>query len=146
MTTRIPVTLEGNLTADPEHGEADAGNRWARFTVAVNDRRLNETTGTWEDAGTVFHRVVVFNQQASHVAASLRKGDSVLVAGDLRFGSYTDKESGVTRETRDVVAENVGASLKFTDVGVDRAPKANGPAPTGPVAEPARYADSGITR
>lgn len=59
----------------------------------------------------------------------------MLVAGDLRFGSYTDKESGVTRETRDVVAENVGASLKFTNVGVDRAPKANGPAAAGPVAK-----------
>ncbi|MGB4778873.1 single-stranded DNA-binding protein [Microbacterium sp.] len=145
MSTKIPVTIEGNLTGDPEHGQADAG-RWTRFTVAVNDRRLNENTRLWEDAGTVFHRVVVFNQQASHVAASLRKGDSVVVAGELRFGTYIDKETGNSRETRDIVADNVGASLKFTNVGIDRAPKANGPAATGPVAEPTRYADSSLTR
>ena len=128
MTTRIPVTIEGNLTGDPEHDTSESGNEYARFTVAVNDRRLNETTNRWEDAGTVFHRVVVFNQQSRNVADSLRKGDSVIVAGDLRFGTYTDKESGQTRETRDIVADNVGASLKFADVIVDRSPKANGPA------------------
>lgn len=137
MTTRIPVTLEGNLTGNPEHGTGDTGADWARFTVAVNDRRLNETTGTWEDAGTVFHRVAVFNQQARHVADSLHKGDNVIVTGDLRFGTYVDKDSGQTRETRDVIASNVGASLKFTDVNVARAPKAEGPAATGPTTAPA---------
>jgi single-strand DNA-binding protein len=148
MTTRIPVTLEGNLTSDPEHGAGESGNEYARFTVAVNDRRLNQTTGTWEDAGTVFHRVVVFNQQAHHVANSLRKGDTVVVAGDLRFGSYTDKETGQTRETRDVVADTVGASLKYATVNVERAPKANSPEAhaSGPVATPASYAGAGIAR
>ena len=150
MTTRIPVTIEGNVTEDPEHGAGESGNEYARFTVAVNDRRLNETTGRWEDAGTVFHRVVVFNQQSRHVADSLRKGDNVIVAGDLRFGTYTDKDTGQTRVSRDIVADNVGASLKFTGVIVDRAPKANGPAAdtsaTGPVAAPASYAGTGLSR
>lgn len=148
MTTRIPVTIEGNLTGDPEHGNAESGNEYARFTVAVNDRRLNETTNRWEDVGTVFHRVVVFNQQARHVADSLRKGDSVIVAGDLRFGTYVDKETGQSRETRDIVADNVGASVKFADVIVDRSPKANGPAAHawGQVATPASYAGAELSR
>ncbi|BDZ39340.1 single-stranded DNA-binding protein [Microbacterium suwonense] len=130
MTTKIPVTLEGNLTADPDHGAGETGNEYARFTLAVNDRRLNEETGRWEDAGTVFHRVVVFNQQSRHVTDSLHKGDSAIVVGDLRFGSYTDKETGQTRETRDVIADNVGASLKFADVSVNRAPKLAAPQQT----------------
>jgi len=150
MTTRIPVTIEGNLTGDPEHGASDSGNEYARFTIAVNDRRLNETTNRWEDVGTVFHRVVVFNQQSRNVATSLRKGDSVIVAGDLRFGIYTDKETGKTRETRDVVADNIGVSLKFATVSVDRAPRASGPAAdrsaTGPVAEPVSSTGAGIVR
>ncbi|GAA1661297.1 single-stranded DNA-binding protein [Microbacterium lacus] len=150
MTTRIPVTIEGNLTGDPEHGASESGNEYARFTVAVNDRRLNETTNRWEDAGTVFHRVVVFNQQSRHVADSLKKGDAVLVAGDLRFGTYIDKETGQSRETRDIVADNVGASLKFVSVDLARAPKANGPAAdisaTGPVATPAWNAGATVAR
>lgn len=150
MTTRIPVTIEGNLTGDPEHGTGESGNEYARFTIAVNDRRLNETTKRWEDAGTVYHRVVVFNQQSRHVADSLRKGDNVLVFGDLRFGTYTDKDTGQTRETRDIVADNVGASLRFVSVDLDRSPKANGPAAdrtaTGPAAAPASYAGTGMSR
>lgn len=148
MTTRIPVTIEGNLTGDPEHGAGDTGNEYARFTVAVNDRRLNDTTGRWEDAGTVFHRVVVFNQQSRNVADSLRKGDSVLVTGDLRFGTYTDKDTGQTRETRDIVADNVGASLKFQAVDVQRSPKADGPAAyaTGPNQTPVVQTGAGVAR
>ena len=150
MTTRIPVTIEGNLTGDPEHGTGESGTDYARFTVAVNDRKLNQSSGLWEDSGTVFHRVVAFNQQAGHVSDSLRKGDSVLVAGELRFGSYIDKETGNTRETRDIVADTVGASLKFASVAVERAPKASGPAESvdasGPVAVPASYASAGMSR
>jgi single-strand DNA-binding protein len=138
MTTRIPVTIEGNLTADPEHDTSGTGVEYARFSVAVNDRRLNEQTQQWEDAGTVFHRVVVFNDQARHVIDSLRKGDSVLVAGDLRFGSYTDKDDNV-RESRDIVADTIGASLRFATVSIERAPKTSGPnaLAEGPVATPA---------
>ena len=148
MSTRIPVTIEGNLTGDPELGTADNGTDYARFSVAVNDRRRNEQSGEWEDAGSVFHRVVVFNSQARHVADSLRKGDAVLVAGDLRFSTYTDRESGATREARDIVADNVGASLKFAGVEVERSPKANGPvahAP-GPEATPVSHTGAGFAR
>ena len=60
------------------------------------------------------------NQQARHVSDSLRKGDNVLVAGELRFGTYIDKDSGQTRETRDIVADNVGASLKFVGASIER--------------------------
>lgn len=144
MTTRIPVTVEGNLTGDPEHGASDAGNDWARFTIAVNDRRFNDTTGTWEDTGTLYHRVVVFNHQARNVATSLRKGDNVLVAGDLRFGTYTDKNTGEARETRDIIADNIGASLKFANITVERHPKVDGPAATGPSTTPT--ASAGILR
>lgn len=148
MSTRIPVTIEGNLTGDPERGTADNGTDYARFSVAVNDRRRNEQSGEWEDAGSVFHRVVVFNSQARHVADSLRKGDAVLVAGDLRFSTYTDRESGATREARDIVADNVGASLKFASVEVERSPKASGPvahAP-GPEATPVSHTGAGFAR
>lgn len=149
MTTKIPVTIEGNLTGDPEFGTGESGNEYARFTVAVNDRRLNRETNLWEDSGTVFHRVVAFDRQAKHVADSLRKGDSVLVAGELRFGTYIDKESGTSRETRDVVADNVGASLKFANVDVERVPKASGPAASyasGPVATGVSSTSAGLAR
>ena len=115
---------------------------WAFLQAALSD--------TSEDAGTVFHSVVVFNQQSRHVSNSLHKDDSVMVAGELRFRTYVDKGSGRTHATRDVIADNVGASLEFADVAVSRAAKANGPdaevSATGPVVAPVSYTDAGIAR
>lgn len=37
---------------------------------------------------------------------------------------------GQTRESRDVVAHNVGASLGFADITIERSPKADGPRST----------------
>jgi single-strand DNA-binding protein len=137
MSTRIPLTIKGNLTADPEFGTSDDGTEYARFSVAVNDRRLNEQTGEWEDGDTVFHRVVAFNEQARHVTDSLHKGNQVLVNGDLRFRNYTDKD-GNAREGRDIIADTVAASLQFANVTIERSPKASGPDAyaEGPVAAP----------
>tara|TARA_B100000378_G_scaffold260530_1_gene241250 strand:+ start:227 stop:670 length:444 start_codon:yes stop_codon:yes gene_type:complete len=139
MSTKIPVTIKGNLTADPEHDTSPDGTPYTRFTVAVNARRRDETTGQWEDTDTVFHRAVAFDEQARNIATSLRKGDHVIVEGNLRFSTYTDKDTGQPRESRDLIADTVGASLRFTTVAVQRTPKVSGPAAeaTGPVAEPA---------
>lgn len=141
MSTRIPVTLEGNLTADPEHGTAQNGTDWARFQIAVDGRRQDPETGEWENTDPVFHRISVFNTQARNAVASLKKGDRALVVGDLRFGNYEGKE------TREVVADTVAASLRFTSVSVDRSPKAKGPEAdaTGPIAAPAATG-AGIAR
>ena len=138
MSTKIPLTITGNLTADPEHGTSDDGTEYARFSVAVNGRRLNQETGQWEDGDTVFHRVVTFNEASRHVIDSLHKGDRVVVDGTMQFRSYKDKD-GNMREGRDIVADEVAASLRFTTVTIERAPKASGPDAyaEGPIAAPA---------
>lgn len=135
MSTRIPVTLEGNIATAPESGRSDNGLDYTRFNIAVNDRKLNVESGQWEDAGVVFHRVVTFGPTAQHVAASLQRGDAAIVVGEMKFGSYTNPDTGQVQDTRDIVADAVGPSLRFTQVTVDRGPKANGPAvhATGPV-------------
>ena len=147
-STKIPVALEGRLTADPDSGRSERGIDYAAFDIAVNERRLNEETNKWEDGAVVFHRVVAFGQQAQNVAASLRKGHNVVVNGDLKFGTYTNPETGETRETRQVIADTVGASLKFNEVTVGQSPKAKGPElyATGPVATPEVQSGAGVAR
>lgn len=148
MSTRIPLTLEGNLTTDPDTGVSEKETDWTRLRVAVNDRQFNEQSGQWEDGGSVFHDVVVFGRQARNAAASLRKGDTVLVTGQLRFSTYTDKETGAQRESRQVVADTVAASLKYDEVTIAHSPKAKGPEAyaTGPVAAPEVQSEAWIAR
>ena len=147
MSTRIPVTIDGNLTADPEVGRAENGTDWTRLRVAVNDRRLNEQTQEWEDAGVVFHDVVAFGSQARHAASSLRKGDAIIAAGEMQFSTYVDKQ-GQEREGRQVLANTVGASLRYNDVEVNRNPKARGPEAyaTGQSATPVADSGAALTR
>jgi len=140
MSTKIPVTLEGNLTADPEYGVSEAGNKYAQFNVAVTDRVLDPTTEKWRDGDTVFHKVSTFGKLAENVRDSLKKGDTALVVGSLEHRNWTDKTTGAPRSGTEVVADAVGPSLKYRTATVNRpAPKVDGPdaSATGPVVTPA---------
>lgn len=120
MRTHIPITIEGNLTGPPVSGATEAGKAWTRLRVAVNDRRLNPNTNTWEDGAVVYHDVVTFGAQAAHVKASLDEGDPVLVHGNLRFDLYDNPTTGKISEVRQIVADTVAVSLRHREVSIQR--------------------------
>jgi len=126
MSTRVPISIEGNLVADPDYGESQNGTKFAKFTVAVTDRKLED--GKWVDGDTQYHRTTVFGRTAENVRASLAKGDTVIVNGNLEFRHWTDQATGEPRAATEVVADSVGPSLRYTTAEVTRrAPKADGP-------------------
>lgn len=124
MTTRIPVSIEGNLVDDPKFGTSQGNVDYARFTVATNDRRQMED-GSWDTTNTAFHDVAVFHTQARNVADSLRKGDGVVVVGEMRF-SRVEKD-GRTFDNRDIIADVVGPSLRHATAQVSRNRSMEGP-------------------
>lgn len=133
MSTRVPISIEGNLVADPDYGESQNGTKFAKFTVAVTDRKLED--GKWVDGDTQYHRTTVFGHTAENVRASLAKGDTVIVNGNLEFRHWTDQATGEPRAATEVVADSVGPSLRYTTAEVTRrVPKADGPgvSSTGP--------------
>jgi single-strand DNA-binding protein len=121
MAQAAQITFAGNLAADPELRYTPSGAAVATLNVAVGERRLISATGKWEDAGTSWYRVAVWNQPAELVAESLRRGMRVIVTGIMRQREYTDRE-GEKRYTWDVTADEIGLSLKFTAA----TPKGNG--------------------
>jgi single-strand DNA-binding protein len=70
--------------------------------------------------------VTVWRQLAEHVAGSLAKGTRVVVVGDLRQSTWTDKDTNQPRSGWDVQAEAVGAELTFATATVTRAKRAEG--------------------
>jgi single-strand DNA-binding protein len=56
--------------------------------------------------------VVVWRDQAEHAAESLSKGSRVVVMGKLQQRSWT-AEDGSARSQVEVVAEELGASLRW---------------------------------
>lgn len=110
MGTKIPISIAGNLVADPELSIGESGVAHAKLRVAVN-QRIQGADGNWQDGEPVFHNVSAFRALAENSASSLRKGDPVTLAGELEFRSY-DKD-GERREARRIVADTIGPDLRF---------------------------------
>ncbi|WP_426940208.1 single-stranded DNA-binding protein [Pseudarthrobacter sp. S6] len=110
MSTKIPVSIAGNLVADPELSIGESGVAHAKLRVAVNQRSQG-ADGTWHDGEPVFHNVSAFRALAENAATSLKKGDPVTVAGELEFRSY--EKDGERREARRIVADTIGPDLRF---------------------------------
>lgn len=110
MSTKIPVSIAGNLVADPELSIGESGVAHAKLRVAVN-QRIQGADGTWRDGEPVFHNVSAFRALAENAATSLKKGDPVTVAGELEFRSY--EKDGERREARRIVADTIGPDLRF---------------------------------
>lgn len=116
MTTAI--TIRGNATADAELKFTKSGIAVANFTVAVDRQKYNKQTGSYEDDGTDFYRVVAWNRGkaklAENVAESVTKGKAVIVAGELSSSTY--EKDGQKRTAWEVKATDVGLSLQWDAV------------------------------
>lgn len=135
------TVFSGNLTRDPELRTGASGKARVNFTVAVN------TGERGTDSEKVhFIPVTAFGQLAENVAASLGKGQRVVVAG--RFDNYKKPVQvdgkDLSLEMVAFVATEVGASLVFATADITRTAPAEHTAR--PQAAPARPAPAAQTR
>jgi len=73
------------------------------FRVAVSGRREQEPS---------FLIVIIWRDQAEHAAQSLSRGSRVVVLGRLQQRTWT-AEDGSARSTVEVVADELGPSLRW---------------------------------
>jgi single-strand DNA-binding protein len=109
--TEAAVSFAGNLTDDPEVRYTEGGIARAVFRVAVSGRREQETS---------FFSVVVWRDQGEHATQSLSKGDRVVVVGRLQQRAWT-AEDGSARSTVEVLAEELGPSVRWATARPERA-------------------------
>jgi single-strand DNA-binding protein len=114
--TEASVSLAGNLTDQPEVRYTEGGIARTMFRVAVSGRREQEPS---------FFTVVVWRDQAEHVAQSLSKGSRVVVVGRLQQRAWT-AEDGSARSTVEVLAEELGPSLRWVTATTTRATRSQG--------------------
>ena len=110
------VTIVGNLTRDPELRFTAGGKGVASFGVAVG-RRFQQN-GEWQEK-TSFFNVTAWDTLGENVAASLTKGTRVLVTGRLEQREYETKE-GEKRNVVEIVADEIGPSLRWARAEVER--------------------------
>lgn len=120
-----PITVVGNVVADPELRFTPSGAAVANFRVASTPRVYNRDTGQYEDGEALFLTCNVWRQAAENVAESLSKGMRVIVNGRLKQRSYQTKE-GEQRTVFEIEVDEVGPSLKFASAQVNRNPREGG--------------------
>jgi len=120
-----PITLVGNIVADPELRYTPSGAAVANFRVASTPRKFNPQTNQWEDEEALFLACNIWRQPAENVASTLHKGDRVVVTGVLKQRSYDDRE-GNKRTVYEVEVDEVGPSLRYATAQVAKTPRQGG--------------------
>jgi single-strand DNA-binding protein len=114
--TEASVSFAGNLTDQPELRHTEGGIARAMFRVAVSARKEQEAS---------FFTVIVWRDQAEHAAQSLTKGSRVVVVGRLQQRAWT-AEDGSARSVLEVVADELGPSLRWAPAAPARITKNGG--------------------
>ena len=120
-----PITVVGNLVADPELRFIPSGAAVANFRIASTPRTYNRETNQFEDGEALFLTCNCWRQMAENVAETLTKGMRVIVNGRLKQRSYQDKE-GNQRTVFEVEVDEVGPSLRYASASVSRNPREGG--------------------
>ena len=107
MSNLNKVTLQGNLTRDPEIRFSQAGTAIAKFGLAVNNHFGDKET-------TVFVDCVSFGKQAEVIGQHVKKGQQVLISGKLHLDSWEDK---TTKEKRSKLLVHLSPVEGFFFVG-----------------------------
>ena len=95
------VILMGRLTSDPEAKQTQSGTAVTSFTLAV-DRRYN----SGEEKKCDFITVVAWKNTAEFICRYFKKGQAMLVCGELQTRSWEDGK-GNKRYSTEVVAGEV---------------------------------------
>ena len=125
MAGETPITVIGNLTADPELRFTPSGAAVANFTVASTPRTFDRQTNEWKDGEALFLNCSVWRQAAENAAESLQRGMRVIVSGRLKARSYETRE-GEKRTVFEIDVDEVGPSLRYATAKVTKTTRSGG--------------------
>lgn len=103
------VIVIGNVGQDPKINRGSTGKRTAIFSVATTEKWKN-ANGQLQET-TEWHNVFVLAEHSANFTANyIRKGDHVLVEGQLQTKEFNDRE-GVSRKATSVVVKPLTGSV-----------------------------------
>tara|TARA_B110000211_G_scaffold56983_1_gene63538 strand:+ start:5015 stop:5458 length:444 start_codon:yes stop_codon:yes gene_type:complete len=109
------VILMGNLGKDPETRTLESGAVMCRFSIATTETYKNSKSGE-RTSHTEWHNITLWRGLAEIADKYLHKGDKVLIEGKIRTRSWEDKESGQTRYSTEILADQMqmmGSNKKY---------------------------------
>ena len=103
MASFNKVILVGNMTAAPELKQTTSGTSVCTFSIAVNRRFTRSEQG---QQTVDFINIVAWRQSAEFVSRYFKKGNPILVCGQLQTRTWTDNQ-GQKRYATEVIADEV---------------------------------------
>ena len=103
------ITVRGNVADEPRFRRTDSGNALLSFRIASTARRFDRATSSWVDGDKFFVGVTCWRALAEHVAASVLKGQPIIVHGRISSREY--EHAGINRSSYDIVADAIGHDM-----------------------------------
>ncbi len=113
MASFNKVILIGNMTADPELKQTTSGVSVCSFSIAVNRRFAKADQG---QQNVDFINIVTWRQQAEFVSRYFKKGNPILICGQLQTRTWADPQ-GQKRYATEVVADEVSFVASAAQAG-----------------------------
>jgi single-strand DNA-binding protein len=118
---KLTITVWGNVATEPMHVVSPSGKPRTTFRLASTPRSKRED-GSYGDGTTSFFNVTCFGYVAVNVAASVHKGDPVVLFGDLTVREW-QADGGRAGKDVDLVAQHIGPNLRWGRATFERPPR-----------------------
>lgn len=103
------VTIVGNV-GEPSLKFTNSGKAVLEFSLAENHSKKNQQGG-WDDDGTTWRRVTLWDKKGEALGNLLKKGDRVIVTGPERIREWEAKDGG-KGQSLELNARDVGIIVR----------------------------------
>jgi single-strand DNA-binding protein len=111
------VIIAGNLTKDPIFRQTTNGTPVVNFSIASN-RRFRDKNDEWKE-DVCYVGIVAWNRLAESCRDKLKKGNAVLVDGELQSRTFKT-EDGANRTIVEIKARRIQFLNKRSGTGEER--------------------------
>ncbi|GHG44154.1 hypothetical protein GCM10012320_08830 [Sinomonas cellulolyticus] len=104
------ITVRGWVGTEPTKGLTRNNRLYSRFRVSVTERWRDQERQAWVDGHTNWFTVQCYGDMAENVAASVRKGQRIIVVGKLQLRTF-QRADGTFGSEAVISASSVGQDL-----------------------------------
>lgn len=97
--------LIGTCGRDPELRYSQSGKAIANVSIATSQKRKDKQTGESIEE-TQWHRLTFFDKLAEIVGEYVKKGSTIYVEGQIKYGIFTNKD-GIEKSTTDIICNEM---------------------------------------